>query len=155
MPAQTSANNTAWSLKKSIKPPSGLPRHKVNAEGSPARGIMYHKRPRLPGSGAARDGVRKGELEARRPLLEVGRQLRRNCPGEHGRQRAERLDREPYLLEVRLVLAEAPVRERGDGRQGLHEQVRDRQGAERGEQLLLVGGRLSHGPARQPAPRRP
>ena len=39
-PAQMSPNATAWSLKKSIKPPSGLPRHKVSAEACSAWGIM-------------------------------------------------------------------------------------------------------------------
>jgi hypothetical protein len=38
--AQTSANATALSLKKSIEPPSRKPRHKVDAEVSSARGIM-------------------------------------------------------------------------------------------------------------------
>src|SRR3712207_5676082 len=68
---------------------------------------------RLPCGGA--DGVRVRELHVRDDLPEVARDLRRDRPLEHREERAERLDREPRLVEVAALGRELVVAERGDG----------------------------------------
>src|ERR687885_195269 len=97
-PAQTSANSTAWSLKK-LPTISVLPPYKVSAE-CPRRGQVSIT------SGLSLGGVGVRELQVRRDLLEVAHELVRDRALEHRHEHPERLDRQPSLLQVAIVFGE-------------------------------------------------
>src|SRR5262249_40534711 len=77
---------------------------------------------------------------------------------EHGEERPERLDREPRLVEVAVVLAETPVAERADRVERLDEKVADLELAqlllEPAQRLLLAATALLSQRARPAARRR-
>src|SRR5689334_8579219 len=106
-PEQTRAKRTAWSLKKSIKePPTTV------APVRPGAAVFYH---------SGRSGGRRGflgrsgvcELQVCEHLAEVAQRLLGDRAVEHRDQRAERLDREPRLVEVAGVPAQPVIAERG------------------------------------------
>src|SRR5215216_3005459 len=105
---QSSANSTAWSLKKSIVVAS-FP-SQSQAPMASARADSTHK---LPPHRLLTGCVRVGELEVRERRPEVARRRRLDLPVEHGHERAERLDSDARLLQVtRLELRVRQRRER-------------------------------------------
>src|SRR3954471_6537910 len=103
--AQMSANSTAWSLKKlpTISVPTPL---QGQRRVSPARAGFYHMQ--------LLRCVGVGELEIGRDLLEIADELFRSRPLEHRQKRPQRLDRQPRLVEVPILLGQLPVAERRD-----------------------------------------
>src|SRR5438128_7367297 len=99
-PAQTSANSTAWSLKKlptiSVPTPSQGQRRV-----SPARAGFYHM------GLLRRVGV--GELEIGRDLLEITHELVAHGAFEHRQQRTHGLDRQASLIEIPIFLGELAI----------------------------------------------
>src|SRR5215211_6866929 len=74
---------------------------------------------------AIRDGLRVCELHVGGDLVEVADDLLRHRTLEHRDERAHRLDRQPRLLEVAVLGAEAAVAERRDGVERLHQEIRN------------------------------
>src|SRR5687767_10065604 len=100
MPAQTSANRTAWSTKKSINPP--VRAHKVTPKLASARGIMQHKPGACPGSTLGRRQDRDHLLVAAVARMP---ERRRSVPVRDAGVRAALLDQGPDDLGVLGVAA--------------------------------------------------
>src|SRR3954451_20076064 len=113
---QTSANSTAWSLKKlptiSVPTPSQGQRRV-----SPARAGFYHMQ--------LLRCVGVGELQIRGHLLEIAQQFVGHGTLQYRQQRPKRLDRQPGLVEVAVVLGQFPVAQGGKRVERLHEQIGD------------------------------
>src|SRR5256885_1430506 len=118
IPAQTSANSTAWSLKKlptiSVPTPSQGQRRV-----SPARAGFY------PMGLLRRFGVSK--LEVGRDLLEIAHELVGHIALEHRQQRSQRLDRQVGLIQIPVFLRQLAVAERRNRVERLDEEVGDLQ----------------------------
>src|SRR6266576_3867224 len=131
-PEQTSANSTAWSLKKlptiSVPTPSQGQRRVVPGAGR----FLSHaagRRPARQAGGALGvfalrpRGVGVGELEVRRHLPEVPEDVLPDRALQNGDECPHRLDREPRLVEIAVLLGQPAVAERRDRVERLHEQV--------------------------------
>src|SRR5262249_14803583 len=102
-------------------------------------------------------GCSVGQLHVREHLAEVANDLFGDSAVEHRKERLQRLDGQPRLVEVTVLATEAVVAERRDRVDGLDEEIGNLEAAQLGlellDELLLVLARLlrrlllSHGRA--------
>src|SRR5689334_19177936 len=121
--AQTSANRTAWSLKK-LPTISGFYPLTRSAPRSPRRAQLFITC-RLAVGGLGRGGLGVRQLEVRGDLPEIADDALVDGSLQDGEKRAQGLDRQAGLIEVPILLRQLSVAQRRQRVQRLDEEVAD------------------------------